>query len=175
METNLRQLREKGDFTGNVYRGFMYTFKYRALKERANEYPYFDRYPVILCINRHNAMTFDGINFNYIDISARAELLEALKSYFLIRNNRRFFDWREFMERIHLRVFRYAKLSLRRYRYKGCYAGIVRVKDDIWEDTIMEENEKFFKMDSTGSMTLVKSVKVWRQQQIRARIYMGEA
>lgn len=166
MET-IKQLNEYGEFVGNIFLGRFYTFKYKAMKERFKENPYFDRYPTVIVTHRHDAMTFDGINFNYIDTERRSILLELLKPFFQVRNQRPFFEWREYKEISHLKKYKFARVCMRRYRIKGCYAGIVRVNDGMWSDTIMERNERFF---TTDTLKPIKSENVWLDSLRKSRM-----
>ena len=164
----IKQLNEYGNFVGNVFLGRLYTYKYRALPDRSKENPYFDRYPTTIIIKRHDSLTFDGINFNHIDIERRLELMDNLKPFFMERDGQKFFEYKEYREVAHLRKFRLAYVCLRRYRLKNCYAGIVRVRDDIWNETIMEANERFF---STSTLKQLKSETIWLDSLRRSRMF----
>tara|TARA_B110000467_G_scaffold28683_1_gene25740 strand:- start:1430 stop:1945 length:516 start_codon:yes stop_codon:yes gene_type:complete len=169
MET-IKALREKGEFAGNVFLGGLYTYKYRALPERSNDNPYFDRFPTTIVTHKHDSKTFDGINFNHIDVERRAELLDALKPFFVFRNNKNYFNWKEYNEVKHLRMYRFAYVCLRRYRLRNCIAGIVKVRDSMWNEVIMERGESFFSYTQTGAMSRIKSESVWLDSIRKTRI-----
>ena len=163
----LKTLRDYGDFAGNVFLGRMYTYKYRALPDRWKENPYFDRFPTTIITFRHDVKTFDGINFNHVDVERRAELLDVLQPFFISKNNMSFFEWKEFREVVHLRKYRLAQVCMRRYRLNNCYAGIIKVKDALWREAIMERSEAFF---ATDTLRPIKSEKIWLDSLRKSRM-----
>ena len=153
----------EGQRANVILSGNMYYFKYLA--EPTNIY--YDRFPLIFVVRKRGRL-LEGINFHYMQMKYRTELLDTMTP---------FFDEDELSEDTRLRVktfrqivltarkFRFAKASYHRYRLENIRSKIIKISPTSWHSAILEEAEKF--VTSTGGKKITQ--KVHRETLLKTR------
>ena len=153
----------EGQRANVILSGNMYYFRYRA--EPTNIY--YDRFPLIFVVRKRGRL-LEGINFHYMHMKYRTELLDIMTP---------FFDEDELSEDTRLRVktfrqlvltsrkFRFAKASFHRYRLENIRSKIIKISPTSWHTAILEEAEKFI----TPSNKKKESLKIYRETLLKTR------
>ena len=71
---------QSGQRTKRLLPGRMYMMRYNPINK--NTLPYYDMFPVFLCMNVHDGW-FTGLNFHYLPPIYRAELMDALYPFII--------------------------------------------------------------------------------------------
>ena len=154
----------EGNQVTSLVSGNMYFYKYQA--EPTNIL--FDRFPLIFMI-RKKGILFEGINFHYIPVKWRMPLFEDMK---------RFFDSDEIADDTRLRVrafrklimtnmkYRFAKVSLKRYKRENIRSKMIMIPPTEWEKAILQPAEMFV----NGNFKRLNTKVIHRQSLIKSRI-----
>jgi hypothetical protein len=152
-----------GERTNKILSGQMYYFKYEA--EPTNIY--YDRFPLVFVVKKRGRL-FEGINFHYMQLKYRTQVLEDMKP---------FFDSKEITEDTRLKVkayrqiiltskkYRFARATYHRYRMENIRSKIIQISPTSWNTAILEEAEKFI-MSGGGKKT---SAKVFKETLLKTR------
>ena len=153
----------EGQRVNFVLSGQMYYFKYLAEPRNL----YYDRFPLIFIIRKRGRL-LEGINFHYMHMRYRTDLLDSMKPYF---------DEDELSEDTRLRVktfrqlilttrkFRFAKEAIHRYRMENIRSKIIRISPVSWHTAVLEDAEKF--ITATGGKK--ESQRVYRETLLKTR------
>ena len=148
----------EGVSVNGLLSGHMYFYRYRA--EPA--VPIYDEFPLIFMI-RKRGVVIEGINFHYMGIERRTNLLNEMKPFFskknLIESDTRLIV-RRFRDLLLVsRKLRDAKIALHRYRIPNIISKVIRVEPSNWEYAIKQPVQKFI----TSSGSKKASGSVWRK------------
>jgi hypothetical protein len=138
--------------------GNMYFYRYRA----EPTVPTYDVYPLIFMIRKRGSV-IEGINFHYMGIERRINLLNEMKPFFSTKNLIES-DTRLIVKRFRdlllvSRKLRDAKIALHRYRIPNIISKVIRIEPSNWEFAIKEPVQKF--ITNTGKKRASGSV--WRK------------
>lgn len=138
--------------------GHMYFYRYRA----EPTVPVYDEFPLIFMIRKRGVL-IEGINFHYMDIKRRMNLLNEMKPFFntknLVESDTRLLVRRFRSLLLVSRKLRDAKIALHRYRIPNMISKVIRVKPENWEFAIKEPVQKF--ISSSGGRKA--SAGIWRK------------
>ena len=153
----------EGERANVILSGNMYYFKYLA--EPTNLY--YDRFPLVFIIKKRGRL-LEGINFHYMHLKYRTELLDTMKPFFdedvLSEDTRlKIKTFRQII--LTARKFRFAKAVLHRYRLENIRSKIIKISPTSWHTAILQEAEKFV-MGVGGKKP---SAKVYRETLLKTR------
>jgi hypothetical protein len=153
----------EGERANFILSGQMYYFRYLA--EPTNLY--YDRFPLIFVIRKRGRL-LEGINFHYMHMKYRTDLLDNMKPFFdedvLSEDTRlRVKTFRQLI--LTTRKFRFAKETIHRYRMENIRSKIIRISPTSWHTAILEDAEKF--ITPTGGKK--ESQKVYRETLLKTR------
>ena len=153
----------EGERANVILSGNMYYFKYLA--EPTNLY--YDRFPLVFIIRKRGRL-LEGINFHYMHLKYRTELLDTMKPFFdedvLSEDTRlKIKTFRQII--LTARKFRFAKAVLHRYRLENIRSKIIKISPTSWHTAILQEAQKFV-MGVGGKKP---SAKVYRETLLKTR------
>lgn len=127
--------------TSSLVSGHMYIYRYKATTKNIR----YDEYPLIFMIRKRNAY-FDGINFNYLSIRKRIQLLGFLRGYAttvsLTENTSLLVTAMKHTLMTSPRQS-YALKTFHRYRIKNIRSSILKISPLNWEAAIIKSRGSF--------------------------------
>lgn len=172
-EDSPNKVLEAGQRTKRLLPGRMYMMRYNPINRAT--LPYYDMFPVFLCMNVRNGW-FSGLNFHYLPPIYRAELMDALYPFVIAPNTtgtdmstsirtrvQKRVDWDMLNKR---RSFMSFKPMWKRYNMKAVIGNYMYVPPIAWDTVMMLPVQRFRKAGIN---------KVWRDSMIdrRTRKFSG--
>ena len=119
----------------------MYHYRYKAFTKNIR----YDEYPLIFMIRKRSTY-FDGINFNYLNLGKRLQLLNFLKGYITtVSLTENTFLLVKAMKHTLMTSPRlnYAIKSLHRYRITNIKSSVLKISPMNWQNAITKSMGKF--------------------------------
>ena len=139
---NTQKMIQSGKLTTRVIPGYMYLFKYDP---KDKDLPYYDMYPLVIPFRRVNTGFF-GINFHYLPLMVRLNILKEFEKYATNKNiperPRIRLNYRLMQTS---RVFRFVKPAIRQYNNQQMRSRLLTIPFNDWKVASQLPVQKFKK------------------------------